>query len=96
MGVHVDVPGIGGGLPAAPGLSGMNRTIASSTSRSTPLGRIRCANPATWSSTNPAAASERAMVARAIRRARHAGRSPARTRAQVRGSRCRSSRASPR
>ncbi len=36
--------------------SGMNRTIASSTSRSTPLGRIRCANPATWSSTNPAAA----------------------------------------
>ena len=36
--------------------AGMNRTIASSTSRSTPLGRIRCANGATWSSTNPAAA----------------------------------------
>ena len=40
--------------------SGMNRTIASSTSRSTPLGRIRCANGATWSSTNPAAAGPRA------------------------------------
>ena len=74
----------------------MNRTIASSTSRSTPLGRIRCANAATWASTNPAAAGLRAMVARAIRRARHAGRSPARTLAQVLGSRCRSSRASPR
>ena len=42
--------------------SGMNRTIASSTSRSTPLGRIRCANPATWSSTNPAAARLSAIV----------------------------------
>ncbi len=40
--------------------SGMNRTIASSTSRSTPLGRIRCANPATCASTNPAAAGLRA------------------------------------
>ena len=40
----------------------MNRTIASSTSRSTPLGRIRCANPATWSSTNPAAARLSAIV----------------------------------
>ena len=56
--------------------SGMNRTTASSTSRSTPVGRIRCANPATWSSTNPAAAGLRAIVARAIRRARHAARSP--------------------
>ena len=61
----------------------MNRTIASSTSRSTPLGRIRCANGATWSSTNPAAAGLSAIVARAIRRARHAGRSPDSTRAQV-------------
>ena len=57
--------------------SGMNRTIASSTSRSTPLGRIRCANGATWASTNPAAAGlEARWSARAIRRARHAGRSP--------------------
>ncbi len=76
--------------------AGMCRMIASWTSRSTPVGRIRCANGATWSSTNPAAAGESPMVWRAIRRARHAGRSPASTRAQVRGSRCRSSRASPR
>ena len=63
VGVHVGVPAVRGGLPATPGLgSGMNRTIASSTSRSTPLGRIRCANAATWSSTNPAAAGLRAMV----------------------------------
>ena len=38
--------------------------------------RIRCANGATWSSTNPAAAIAEPMVWRAIRRARHAGRSP--------------------
>ena len=57
--------------------SGMNRPIASSTNRSSWARRTRCATGATWRSTNPAASGESRIVARAIRRAFHATRSPA-------------------
>ena len=56
--------------------SGMNRPIASSTSRSSWAGPTLCATWATWRSTYAAASIDRSMVARATRRARHAGRSP--------------------
>ena len=64
--------------------SGMNRPIASSTSRSSWAGRTLCATWATWRSTYAAASSDRTMVARATRRARQAGRSPLTTRDQTR------------
>ena len=76
--------------------SGMNRPIASSTNRSSWARRTRCATGATWRSTNPAASGESRIVARAIRRAFHATRSPAVTRAHTFGSRYLSSTASPR
>ena len=74
--------------------SGMNRAIASAISRSSAAIPIRCANGATWASTNPAASKVSIEVCSAIRRARQAGRSPASTRAQTRGSRWTRSRAS--
>jgi hypothetical protein len=67
--------------------AGMNRPIASSTSRSTWLGRVLCATGATCRSTNPAACGLSRIVCSATRRARHAARSPLVTRAQTRGSR---------
>ena len=62
--------------------SGMNRAIASSISRSSAAMPMRCANGATWASTNAAASWDNSIVASAIRRARHASRSPDCTRAQ--------------
>lgn len=50
--------------------------------------------PATRASTTAAASRLSARVAWAMRRARHAGTSPASTRAKVRGSRCHSPNAS--
>ena len=67
--------------------SGMNRAMASSTSRSSWQGPILCATCATCASTNAAASGDRATVARAMRRARQAAVRPAVTRAQTRGSR---------
>ena len=65
----------------------MNRAIASATSRSRAATPIRCANGATWASTNAAASRDSTNVASAIRRARQASRSPACTRAHTRGRR---------
>ena len=97
IGVHVDVPGIRGGLPATPGLGRHepdDRLLDQPVHPGGPdpvreRGDLVVHEPRRrW--------AESPMVWRAIRRARHAGRSPASTRVQVRGSRCRSSRASPR
>ncbi len=74
-------------LASAAAFWGMNLATATATSRSRAVNPIRWANPATWSSTNPAASQDRDMVVSATRRARHAGRSPAWTRAQRRGRR---------
>jgi hypothetical protein len=79
VGVHVGVPAVRGGLAATAGLLRHEPHDRLLDQPVHPEGRIRCANPATWSSTNPAATSESAIVARAIRRARHAGSSPDRT-----------------
>ena len=76
---------------------GSNLATAASTSRSTAVAEVRCANGASCASTYAAASRDRSawMVVSATRRARHAGRSPACTRRHNRGSRCRSSRACP-
>ncbi len=72
----------------------MNRAIASATSRSSAAIPMRCANGATWASTNAAASRDNPRVASAIRRARQGSRSPHCTRAHTRGSRYFSSTAS--
>ena len=74
-------------LASSAALSGMNRAIASAISRSSAAMPMRCANGATWASTNAAASADRLRVDSAIRRARQASRSPDCTRAQHRGSR---------
>ncbi len=71
----------------------MKRATASATRRSVAAGPILCANAATWASTKEAASRVRVMVASAIRRALHTGRSPSRMRVQWRGRRYLSSRA---
>ncbi len=80
---------------AAP--AGSNLAIAASTSRSTAVADVRCANGASWASTYAAASGtgRRGWWSPRPACARQAGRSPACTRRHNRGSRCRSSRACP-
>ena len=56
--------------------SGMNRAVASSTSRVSWTGPSSCATGAACRSTNAAASGERVIVFSATRRARHAGKPP--------------------
>ena len=75
--------------------SGSNRSSAASTRATTRAVPILCANPTTCASTHPAASTDRHRVRCATSRARHAGSVPVATAAHNRGSRCRSSNASP-
>ncbi len=73
--VEGDVPTLGGPLGFLQRCSGMNRAVASATSRSSWARLILWAKGATWVSTNAAASWLRPRVASAMRRAFH-GASP--------------------
>ena len=72
---------------SASACSGSNRALASSINRTSCAGPILWATAATWASTNAAAAGDRHRVRSAMNPSRHAGRSPATSRAQQRRSR---------